>query len=124
MLGFIKKVFFTVCDKEFIWNFSNCECECYKSCDVSEYLDYKNCECKKRLVGKLAEKCTENIDETRLAEISSTECKHKTSSLYIVLFSILFTVNIGIVSYFLYFHWYLKKDVICIKFGIRTQATI
>ena len=25
---------------------------------------------------------------------------------------------------FLYFHWYLKKDVICVKFGTRTQATI
>ena len=22
------------CDKGFIWNPSNCECECYKSCDV------------------------------------------------------------------------------------------
>ena len=28
-------------DKGFIWNPSNCECECYKSCDFSEYLDYK-----------------------------------------------------------------------------------
>ena len=25
--------------KGFIWNFINCEYECYKSCDVSEYLD-------------------------------------------------------------------------------------
>ena len=55
-----------VCDKGFIRNPSNCECECYKSCDFSEYLDYKNCKCKKRLVDKLAEECTENIEETRL----------------------------------------------------------
>ena len=27
------------CDKVFIWNPSNCECECYKSCDVGEYFD-------------------------------------------------------------------------------------
>ena len=112
-----------VCDKGFIWNPSNCECECYKSCDFSEYLDYKNCECKKRLVNKLverssAEECTENIEETRLVEINSTECnsvenkcKHNSCTLYIVLFSIVFTINIGIGSYFLYFHWYLKKDV-------------
>ena len=31
-----------ICDKEFIWNSNNCECECDKSCDVGEYLDYKN----------------------------------------------------------------------------------
>ena len=36
-----------VCHKDFIWNPSNCECECNKSCDFSEYLDYKNCKCKK-----------------------------------------------------------------------------
>ena len=27
--------------KGFIWNPSNCECECDKSCDIGEYLDYK-----------------------------------------------------------------------------------
>ena len=32
-----------VCDKRFIWNPSKCECECYRSCDPSEYSDYKNC---------------------------------------------------------------------------------
>ena len=63
-----------VCDKGFIWNPSNCECECYKSCDISEYLDYKNCKCKKRLVDNLVEECTENIEETRLVELTSTEC--------------------------------------------------
>ena len=28
------------CDKKFIWNPSNFECECDKLCDVPEYLDY------------------------------------------------------------------------------------
>ena len=63
-----------VCDKEFISNPSNCECKCYKSCDFSEYLDYKNCKHKKSLVNKLVEEYTENIDETKLNEINSTEC--------------------------------------------------
>ena len=36
-----------VCDKEFIWNPSNCECECDKSCNIGEYLDHENCKCKK-----------------------------------------------------------------------------
>ena len=30
-------------DKGYIWNPSNCECECDKSCDIGEYLDYKYC---------------------------------------------------------------------------------
>ena len=128
MCEFEKLIDKAVCDKGFIWNPSNCECECYKSCDFSEYLDYKNCECKKRLANELAEECTENIVETRLVEITSAknENKHKYSSctLYIVSFSIFFTINVGIGSYFLYFHWYLKKDVICATFGDRIQTII
>ena len=87
----------SACDKGFIWNPSNCECECYKSCDFSEYLNYKNCKCKKRLVNKLAEERTENIEQTRLVEINLTECnsvenkcKHNFCTLYIRLFLIPF----------------------------------
>ena len=36
-----------VCDKEFIWNPSNCECECDKWCNVGGYFDYKICKCRK-----------------------------------------------------------------------------
>ena len=46
-----------VCDKGFICNPSNCECECDKSCDVGAYLDYENCKLRKRLVDKLVEVC-------------------------------------------------------------------
>ena len=31
-----------VCDKGFIWNPINCRCECHKSCNIGEYIDYKN----------------------------------------------------------------------------------
>ena len=37
-------------DKGFIWNPSNCECECNKNCNIGEYLDYENCKCRKKLV--------------------------------------------------------------------------
>ena len=81
-----------------------------------------------RLADRLAEEFTENIEEKRLVKITSAknENKHKCSSctLYIVLFSIFFTINVGIGSYFLYFHWYLKKDVICATFGDRIQTII
>ena len=84
-------------DKRPIWNPSNCECECDKSCDVGEYLDYENCKCRKKLVDKLVEECTENVEEAKIAEITLTENIHKCSSctLYIVLFSIIVTINIG-----------------------------
>ena len=57
-----------VYDKGYAWNRSNCECECDKSCDVGEYLDYENCKCRKKLVDKLVEECGENIDEAKLTE--------------------------------------------------------
>ena len=127
-----------VCHTRFIWNPSNCECECDKSCDIGKYLDYENCKWKKRLVDKLVEQCTETIEEVKLAKITwmklhptelhsaKSENKHKCSScrLCIVLFSILFTINVGIGTHFVYFHRYLKKDVIRVKFGTHTQTTI
>ena len=85
--------------------------ECKKSCDVGEYLDYENCKCRKKLADKLIEECTENVEaKITLAE---DENKHKCSSctLHIVLFSIIFTINVGIGSYFLYFHWHLRKGI-------------
>ena len=36
------------CDKRFIWNPSNRECERDKSCDIGEYLNYENCKCRKK----------------------------------------------------------------------------
>ena len=94
-----------VCDKGYAWNPSNCECECDKSCDVGEYLDYENCKCRKRLVDKLVEECNENIEETSLVKINSTKCKHNSCILYTVLFSNFFTINIGIGAYFAYYKY-------------------
>ena len=52
-----------ICDKGFIWNPSNCEFECDKSCDVGEYLDYENFKWRKKLVDKLVDECAETIEE-------------------------------------------------------------
>ena len=80
------------------------------------------------MVDKLTEECTENIEEVKIAKIilAEDENKLKCSSwtLYIVLFSTVFTINLGICMNFLWFHWYLKKDVIRIKFGTCTQTTV
>ena len=117
-----------MCDKGFIWNPSNCECDCDKACDVSEYLGSENCKCRKKLVYKLVDECAETIEEVKLAKITlarnENEYEYNSCTLYIVLFSILFTINVGIGSYFVYFYQYLKKDVTCVEFDTRTQTTI
>ena len=112
-----------VYDKGFIWNPSNCECECDKLCDIGEYLDYENCKCRKKLVDRLVEKCTENIEETRLVK---NENNHKRSSciLFIVLFSLSFAINVGIGIYFIYSCWYSKKDIPRLEFNTNAQTTI
>ena len=95
-----------VCDKGFIWKPSNCECECVKACDASEYLDHENCKCRKKLIDKLVDECAETVEEVKLAKITlaKNENKYKCNSctLYIVLFSILFTINLGIDALFIF----------------------
>ena len=94
-----------VCDKGYGWNFSNCECECDKSCDVGKYLDYQNCTCRKRLIDKLVEECTENIDEAQLTGIALFEHGNECVGSYtvcIVLSVIALTICIGNGSYFTY----------------------
>ena len=117
-----------VCNKGFIWNPSNCEYVYDKYWDISKYLDYENCKCKKKLVNKLVEEYTENIEETRLVKktLVKNENKHKCSccTLYIVLFSIIITINIGIGIYFVYSRCCLEKDIPHIKFNTDAQKTI
>ena len=113
------------CDEEFIWNPSNFECKCDKSCDVGEYLDYDHCKCRKKLVDKLVAECTENIDEVKIAESNSVDNIHKCSSctLYIVLFSIIFTINIGIATYFVYYKYMNRNKENVSRYDYVYQAT-
>ena len=113
-----------VCNKEFIWNPSNCDSECDESCDTGEYLDYSNCKCRKELVDKLVEEFTENIDEVEIANENENKNKYSSSTLYIVLFSIVFTINVGIGTYFVYSHWYLKNDDARVMLDTHTETTI
>ena len=118
-----------VCDKGSICNPSNCQCECDKSYNVGEYLDYENCKCRKKLVHKLDAECTENIDEVKIAEITSTDLHsagHEnvyvcSCTICVILVVIALVISIGIGAYFTYSHWYLKKDLTRTKFGTLTQ---
>ena len=118
-----------MCNKGFIWNPSNCECECDKACDVGEYLDYENCKCRKKLVDKLVDECTETAEEVKLGRITyaENENNHKCSSctVYIVLMIVAFIIFTGISSYFVYHNGSLiKNNVFCIKFGIHKETKI
>ena len=92
-----------MCNKGFIWNPSNCECQCDKSGDIGEYLDYKNSRCRKKIIDKLIEEYSENIDENKMLynetlDIISLSDNNKTSDsciVYIVLFSVFLIINIS-----------------------------
>ena len=91
----------------FIWNPSNFECECDKSCDVGEYLDYENCMCRRN---KLVEECTENIDEVKIAATALFERRNECKSSCTIYVLLIFTISIGIGTYFIYYkyrYWYL-----------------
>ena len=63
----------SVCDRGFVWNPINSECEGHKLCDNGGYLDYGNWKCRKTL----AEECTENVEEIELAEITLKMAKNE-----------------------------------------------
>ena len=80
-----------MCDKGFIWNPINCECECDKSCDIGEYLDYKNCKCREKVIDKLVDECSENVYEKEYLDIIPLNVYKKVCNscmVYIVLFAI------------------------------------
>ena len=59
-----------------------------------------------QIVDKLVKECTKNVEAVKLTKstLAKNENKHKCSSctLYIVLFSIIFAVNDGTGTYFVY----------------------
>ena len=82
-----------ICDRAFNWNPSICDCECDKSCDIGQYLDYKNCKCRKGLIRKLVEVCNENIGGNEMTYNDALNdygkaCNYCT--IYIVLFDCVF----------------------------------
>ena len=103
-----------VCDKGFIWNPSNCECDCDKSCGIVEYLGYKNCKCRKKIIYKLTEECSENINgnevlynETYIISSSGNETSNS-CIVCIILFLMFLIISISMAIY-VYFFIYLKN---------------
>ena len=118
-----------VCDEGYVWNPSNCECECDKSCNISQYLNYLDCKYRKKLIDPLIEECTENNDETKLVNITLTEnennYQHSSCKVYIVLMTVNFTIFTGIIIYFVYYNWsFIKNKVFCIKSIVHEKTII
>ena len=106
-----------MCNKGYAWNPSNCECECDKSCEVGEYLGYENCKCRKKLVDKLEEECSVNIDEAKLTEIALFDNGNECVCSYtvcIVLRITALTICIGVGAYFTYKYTSRNKENVSI----------
>ena len=119
-----------MCDKGYAWNPSNCEHERDKACNVGENLHYKNCKCRKKLVAPLIEECAKTV-EVKIAKINlaknenENSCKYSSCTVYIVLLLIFFTINVsGIVTYYVYSQWYLKKYSPHVDFNTYKETTI
>ena len=115
------------CDKGFIWNPSYCDCDCDKLRDVGEYLDYKNCKCIRKLVDKLVEECSENVEGNEMiynGTLSNYRDVCNSCAIYIVMFVIAFLIIIGISGAFIYFHWYLKSDTNITNINSGTETVI
>ena len=94
------------------WNPSDCDCECDKSCNVGQYLDYKNCKCRKKIIDELVEECSENVDENVIiyhGTLNDYRNIYSSCTIYIVLFAIFLIISITMSSVLIYFHWYLKR---------------
>ena len=65
-----------------------------------------------RLIGKLVEECSENIDGNKMIYNSTLNDYEKICNsciVYIVLLAIFFIISISISSTFIYLHWYLQR---------------
>ena len=68
----------------------------------------------------------EMIGETSLVKINSTKCKHNSCILYVVLFSIFFTINVGIAAYFVYYKYVNrnKRQCFCIWLCLSNEKLL
>ena len=64
---------------------------------------------------KLVDECAETVEEVKLAEITLSENENKYKCNYNVLFSILFTINVGKGAYFVIFTGTLKKILLVLS---------
>ena len=75
--------------------------------------EYKNCKCRKKLIDKIVEECSENIDGNKMIYnitlnailLNNYRKICNSCTVYIALSAIFFIISISISSVFIYFHW-------------------
>ena len=79
------------------------------------------------MVDKLVEECSENIDEVKIVKTTlaehENECKCS-CTLWIVLFSIICTISLGIGTYFIYYIYVDRSKKAVAKKGSIFQTTV
>ena len=122
------------------WNENECRCECKELinkgfCNIgfiwnpSKYDNLDYCICRKKLIDKLIGKCTENVDEeeTYPEKLHSEEtitpvCNSCT--VYIIIFPLIFALNIGVATYFVYYKYLSDNKKTVAKEGSIVQTKI
>ena len=115
-------------------NPSNCKCECDKSCNTSQYLDYLDCKCKKKIIDLIVEKCTEYDNKTKIvnktdnktdSKIIATKTVKNSCKVYIILTLISIAISAVYAIYFVYYNWFLIKNKdIFTKYNARRETLI
>ena len=100
--------------KNLFFNPSNCKCECDKSCNTSQYLDYLDCKCKKKIIDLIVEKCFEYDDQTKLVNITVTKNNNQTKlvnktvenscKVYIILTIVAIVISTVFSNFFYYYN--------------------
>ena len=75
-----------------------------------------------KLVDKLVEEYIKSFDEVEITEISQVENKFSSCTVYIVLFSIFFTISIEISTYFVYYKYMSRNKESNSKYDYNYQA--
>ena len=72
------------------------------------------------MVEKLVEECNEIVEEVKIAGKNEDKCR--SCKLYVVLFSIFFTINVGIADYFAYYKYMNHNKENVSKYHYTYQA--
>ena len=109
---------------------------CYKSCNISQYLDYSDCKCKKKIINLILEECIEyDDDQTKIVNITVTKTDNKTKivnktvknscRVYIVLTIVAIVISTVYTIHFVYYNWFLFKNKnIFTKYNTRRETLI
>ena len=82
------------CTKGYTWNMTTCECQCDMWCKPGQYVDHKNCVCKNKLIGRLIEECTNDINETMINNKDNIANDNTLWNVFIGLFSVAILIGI------------------------------